>query len=62
MLGVSDYSDHQHCYVFEHSPDEIRIEENEKEFETVNEEMYYLLGRYVEEKKHVKQNKYGTLH
>lgn len=62
VLGVSNYSDHQHCYVFEHSPDEIRIEENEKEFETVNDAMYYLLGRYVEEKKHVKQNKYGSLH
>lgn len=33
------------------SPDKIRIEENEKEFNTVNEAMYYLLGRYVEEKK-----------
>ena len=57
VLGISNYSDHQHCYIFEHSPDKIRIEENEKEFDTVNEAMYYLLGRYVEEKKKANANR-----
>lgn len=51
VLGISDYSDHQHCYIVEHSPDKIRIEDDKREFDTVNEAMYYLLGRYVEEKK-----------
>ena len=51
VLGISNYSDQQHCYIFEHSPDKISIEESEKEFDSVNEAMYYLLGRYVEEKK-----------
>ena len=57
VLGISDYSDHQHCHIFEHSPDKIRIEEKKKEFVTVNEAMYYLLGRYVKEKKKVNANR-----
>ena len=54
VLGITDYSDHQHCYIFEHSPDKIRIEEK-KASDSVNEAMYYLLGRYVEEKKKMKK-------
>ena len=56
VLGISDYSDHQHGYIYEQSPDKIRIEENEKEFDTVNEAMYYLIGLYVEVKKKVMAN------
>jgi hypothetical protein len=51
VLGISNYSDHQHCYLFEHGPDKIRIEEIRKRFETVNAAMYYIISRFVEEKK-----------
>ena len=50
-LGIMDYSSHQHCYLYEHGPDKIRIEESERIFDTVNEAMYYMIGRFVEEKK-----------
>lgn len=51
VLCISNYSDHQHCYLFEHGPGQLRIEENKKQFDTVNEAMYYIISRFVEEKK-----------
>ncbi len=51
VLGISNYSDHQHCYLFEHGPGKIKIEETQKQFETVNAAMYYIISRFVEEKK-----------
>ncbi len=54
VLGISYYSDHQHCYLFEHGLDKIRIEENKKHFDTVNTVMHYVIGRFVEEKKRLK--------
>ena len=51
VFGISSYSDHQHCYLFEHGPGQLRIEENKKRFDTVNAAMHYIIGRFVEEKK-----------
>lgn len=51
VLGISNYSDHKRCYLFEHGPDKIRIEETHKQFETINAAMYYVISRFVEEKK-----------
>ncbi len=51
VLGISNYSDHQHCYLFEHGPGKIKIVETQKQFETVNAAMYYIIRGFVEEKK-----------
>lgn len=51
VFGISSYSDHQHCYLFEHGPGQLRIEKNKKRFDTVNAAMYYIISRFVEEKK-----------
>jgi len=50
VLGISNNSDHQHCYLFEHGPGQLRIEENKRQFDTVNEAMHYIIRRFVEEK------------
>lgn len=51
VLGISNYPNHQHCYLFEHGPGQLRIEETHERFETVNAAMYYIISRFVEEKK-----------